>query len=70
MNPLGPLLIGAGLFSIVCAAANWDFFINNRKAKLFVAILGRNGARVFYVILGILITVLGVLMTMGVIRSR
>jgi hypothetical protein len=51
--------IGAGLFSIAGAVFNWDWFMNNSRARLFVNIFGRDGARVFYVILGIIIIALG-----------
>jgi small neutral amino acid transporter SnatA (MarC family) len=51
--------IFAGIFTIVGAAADWDWFMNNHRARLFVSLFGRDGARVFYVILGLLIIVLG-----------
>lgn len=52
------LCFGTGLFTIVSSILNFDFFFENRKARLFVAILGRNGARVFYSLLGIFIIAL------------
>ncbi len=67
MNPVGLFLVAAGIFSICGAAFDWDWFINSRKAAFFVAILGRNGARVFYGILGAALVVLGALMTLGVL---
>ena len=55
-------LLGAacGIFCIVCAAMNWDWFMNSRKARFMCNLLGRNGARIFYAILGAAITALGV----------
>ncbi|CAG0980261.1 hypothetical protein PLCT2_01864 [Planctomycetaceae bacterium] len=50
----------AGLFSIICAAADFDWFMENRKAQFFVTVFGRNGARVFYVCLGLFLIGLGV----------
>ena len=48
------LILGlSGVFSVVCAAANVDFFMENSRAALFVRLLGRTGARVFYVVLGL-----------------
>ncbi len=47
------LVAGAGGYSIVAAALDWDFFMNSRRARLFVKMFGRNGARIFYVILGL-----------------
>ncbi|WP_033961439.1 immunity 17 family protein [Psychroserpens jangbogonensis] len=45
--------IGAGAFSIIASILNWDFFFENRKAEFLVNILGRNGSRIFYAILGL-----------------
>jgi hypothetical protein len=54
MELLMPLsLVFAGLFSIVCAVGNWDWFMENRRAALFVSLLGRDGARGAYVLLGV-----------------
>lgn len=45
--------IGAGAFSIIASIFNWDFFFENRKAEFLVNILGRNGSRIFYALLGL-----------------
>lgn len=68
MNPLGLLMIGAGGFTIAGAACNWDWFMNARKARLMVRVLTRDGARVFYSLLGLFLVVLGVLTAMGIIE--
>ncbi len=44
---------GAGLFSIVASILNWDWFFNHRRARIFLKMFGRTGARVFYIILGL-----------------
>lgn len=46
------LAFAAGLFTVVGALANWDWFFENSRAKPFVSLFGREGARVFYVVLG------------------
>ncbi len=69
MNPLGLLIVAAGAFSVCGAVCDWDWFINSRKARFWVAILGRNGARAFYAILGVGLVVFGILMTLGIIES-
>lgn len=69
MNPLGLLFVAAGAFSILGAAMDWDFFMNSRRAWLIVKIFGRNGARVFYGLLGAGIAVLGILFTLGIIKD-
>jgi len=35
----------AGLFSFAGAVFNWDWFMTHYRARLFVRVLGRNGAR-------------------------
>jgi hypothetical protein len=49
----------AGVFVIAAAIFDWDWFFNNYKAKFFVDALGRNGARMFYGVLGVAILFLG-----------
>lgn len=63
------LLVGTGAFGIVGAAMDWNWFMESRKAQLWVRLFGRNGARVFYAILGAAIAVLGVLLALGVISN-
>jgi hypothetical protein len=52
-------LIG-GLFCIICAILDLDFFMNHRKAKLFVTLLSRTGARIFYILLGLFLCFIAV----------
>jgi Immunity protein 17 len=49
----GILMIG-GAFATICSALDADWFFSSSKAAFFVAIFGRNGARIFYGLLGIL----------------
>ena len=69
MDPRGLIIVAIGAFSITGAVCNWDWFMNARKARFMVRILTRNGARIFYGLLGVALVVLGVLMTTGVIAS-
>ena len=69
MNPFGLILVAAGLFSICGAVFDWDFFINSRKARFYVSIFGRVGARIFYAILGLVIVILGALITLGILKD-
>jgi small neutral amino acid transporter SnatA (MarC family) len=68
-EPWGIILILGGLFAIVCAVCDWEWFMNSRKARVFVNWLGRNGARAFYCILGLVIAFLGVLITFGIVGA-
>lgn len=55
------LIILVGLFSILGGILNWYWFMNNWRARFFVNTFGRNGARLFYIGLGIFLVVLGVI---------
>ncbi len=48
-----------GLFTIGCAWSNYNWFMNHYKARWLVSLLGRTGARVFYVIVGLLLFLFG-----------
>jgi len=61
--------IAAGLLAVCGAALDWDWFLNARKARAFVALLGRTGARVFYGLLGATLITLGALMAAGMIAG-
>ncbi len=54
------IIILAGVFSLLASVKNWDWYFNNRRARPFVRIFGRTGARIFYGLLGIFIIVVGV----------
>jgi hypothetical protein len=70
-EPAALLLVLAGLFAMAGGVFDWGWFMNNRKAQTFVNVnlLGRGGARVFYVILGLAIAIPGLLITFGVVAS-
>ena len=60
------LLVIAGLFSIISSIANWDWYFNNSRAQFFVKTFGRNGARVFYIVIGGLLIFLGTGKVLGI----
>lgn len=67
---IGLFIAAAGIFSITAVLGNWDWFMNHRKARFFIAILGRTGTRIFYGILGTLLLVLGTLVSLGIISPE
>lgn len=69
MNPVGFVLVAAGLFSVCGGAMNWGFFMRSRKAQGMVRLMGETGARGFYIVLGLVITVLGGLIAAGVVQD-
>jgi hypothetical protein len=61
MNMLAALVLGGiGVYSILAAATDWEWFMTHRSASLPVWLLGRIGARVFFVLLGVAFLVFGV----------
>ncbi len=74
MNDIDPFWIGAfflavGLFSVFGAALNWSLFVNHRKARGLATLIGQTGMRIFYVLLGVALVVLGVLFMTGVVKN-
>ncbi len=55
----GILFIFAGFFSMAGAYFNWDWFMENRRAWIFIKLFGRNGTRIFYGLLGAGLVILG-----------
>ncbi|WP_229684805.1 immunity 17 family protein, partial [Deinococcus roseus] len=49
-----------GLFTLAASYYNWDWFFNNWRARPFVALVGRTGARIFYALIGVVLLVIGV----------
>mgnify|MGYP000218146456 CR=1 FL=1 len=47
--------IAVGTFTILASIFNWDFFFTKRKAKFIVSVFGRNGSRIFYALIGLLL---------------
>ena len=70
MNPVGLIMIAAGVFTVCGAGFDWDWYMNSRKAALFVSIFGRNGARIFYGLLGAFLITLGIMFLLGFIQDK
>lgn len=69
MNIWGVIFVANGIFSLRGATFNWDWFMNNSRARFFVRILTRTGARIFYALLGCGFIVFGILLAMGIIKD-
>ncbi len=67
MNLFGLFFVAVGVFPLLGGVCDWEWFMNSRKARFIVTILSRNGARIFYAVLGIVIVIFGILVTMGTI---
>lgn len=52
--------IAAGIFSILGAVLKWPFFMRSGKARGLAKLVGETGTRIFYIIIGIILVILGV----------
>ncbi|MDR3280048.1 MAG: immunity 17 family protein [Synergistaceae bacterium] len=62
---LNALIIFAGVFCIVCSVMNFSWFFGSFHSRPIVFLLGQGGARIFYFLLGILMLLLGVVVSSG-----
>lgn len=62
MSGIELFFIFAGLFSFASAMMDWNWFMEHRRTRFVTSVFGgRTGARIFYIILGLGLTVLGLL---------
>ncbi len=59
-HPEAIFVVLIGLFAMVCSFMDFNFFMDNYKTKFLVSLIGRNGARAFYFILGLVLLAVGV----------
>jgi hypothetical protein len=59
------LSIAAGAFCLAASVQNWDWFFTNWRARIVSSIFGRNGARIFYGLLGGFLVLLGLFVGIG-----
>ncbi|MBT8326141.1 MAG: immunity 17 family protein [Bacteroidia bacterium] len=62
---LGIVTVLVGMFTFVASSLNMEFFFNNRRAEAFIKIFGRQGARIFYMILGLFLMYVAYLIYLG-----
>ncbi|MEM9534084.1 MAG: immunity 17 family protein [Cyanobacteria bacterium P01_E01_bin.45] len=65
---MGWIFVGIGAFTLCGAVMDWDWFMNSRRARFFVKVFGRAGARVVYGLLGAAFVTFGLLTVLGVIQ--
>lgn len=54
------IFIALGLFSLTAAILNIDWYFKTSGAATFIKLFGRQGARIFYGLLGLALIVCGV----------
>ncbi len=64
------IAILGGALCIVAAVVDWDWFFNNWRARLFVNLFGRNGARVVYALMGVGLIIVGMALSTAHIAVR
>lgn len=62
---VGILLIASGGFAVAGAIADWHWFMTSRRARRFVGLFTRTGARFFYAVLGGALAGSGVVLTLA-----
>jgi len=67
VNPLGLLFVAIGVFAMLGAICDWEWFMNSRKGRGMSKLLTRTGARILYTLIGLVLVILGTLGTLGVI---
>ena len=55
------LLIAFGLFCILGAYLEWDFFFRVGKVQRIIGLIGKSGARIFYIVIGFILFILSFL---------
>ena len=54
-------MIVGGVFTIVCAYRDYEWFMNHPKASPLVALFGRTATRIFYIVLGAAMIFMGLM---------
>lgn len=61
----GIAAILGGMLCICGSVFDFEFFFKNYRARPFVDLFGRNGARIFYIVLGIFLIIAGIAIIFG-----
>jgi hypothetical protein len=67
MDPVGLLISAIGALLFFAARSEWSWFWGHYKARFIVRIMGQQGARMFYGMIGVALIVLGILIATGVL---
>ena len=61
------LLMLAGLYTMIGGITDWEWFMSRPRAMRMVNLIGRSGARIFYIVTGGLLFAIGSLGLLGII---
>jgi hypothetical protein len=62
----GGLLILGGMFTLLGLQMRWKFFVGAPRVQLVFQILGERGAKIFFVLLSLIVIVCGVFLLIGI----
>jgi uncharacterized membrane protein len=69
MDSSAIIAILLGIYALTGAGFNWNWFMEDRKSRFFSKILGgRDRARIFYIVVGIVLLIYGTLGLFGVVE--
>ena len=70
MHPAGLILAFAGLFCVLGALCDWEWFMGSAKARFLIKLFTRPGARIFYGLVGLTLMAVGILGGLGIIAVQ
>jgi hypothetical protein len=68
MNPVGILVAAVGGLLALSAFLDWQWIMNNRKARRLSNLIGRSAARITYMVIGLLGIAFGILQAIGFVQ--
>nr|WP_321328655.1 hypothetical protein [uncultured Ilyobacter sp.] len=67
---MGFLFVVLGIFTLVCTFYKPSFYWESRKAKSMRKLIGDNGTVVLYYLIGLSVSIIGILGALGVISLK
>jgi hypothetical protein len=62
---MGFLVAGGGALLLAGAFLDWQWMMNNRRARRLSSLVGYSAARVIYIVIGAVALVVGIIQTLG-----
>ena len=63
-------MMAVGAFMIVSSIINLEWFFKQRRAQTLIKLMGRNGARIFYSLMGLMFVIFGWMVLSGRIEMH
>ncbi|MDE2509346.1 MAG: hypothetical protein KGM43_19260 [Planctomycetota bacterium] len=62
---VGMVMLLGGVFTVAGALSNWSWYWNSRRARALTRLIGVPAARVLYLVLGLVLSSVGVALGLG-----